>query len=238
MALVTLAVMDDQAGSGHQTTFSTGAVVAAVVVVLAAIGAVGWGAAAAVGSAHAQSEFVASQPLVRAEPASYHPAIVANAAAASIETFPHGNWTPEKGRLIAQRALYWRNWPYAFGGGGPDGPSFGVAVDKDSANDNKVRGFDCSGLAMYAMAPFMTNLKHDAAAQYVEVGHWHPALDSLEIGDLIFWSANGTIGGIGHVAIYIGDGMVVQAPHSGDVVRVTPIYQVESGDMGATRPLT
>jgi hypothetical protein len=31
---------------------------------------------------------------------------------------------------------------------------------------------------------------------------------------------------------------VVQAPHSGDVVRVTPIYDVEAATMGATRPLT
>jgi cell wall-associated NlpC family hydrolase len=230
--------MADDAALAHRTTFSMGAVVAAVVLVVAGIGAVAWGAVAAVGSVHAQSEYVASQPLVRAEPATYRPVALTNVADVSVETFPHGNWTPAKGRVIAQRALDWVNTPYAFGGGGPDGPSYGVAVDKDSRNDNKVRGFDCSGLAMYALAPYMTDLKHDAAAQYVEVGHWHPALNALEVGDLIFWSANDTIGGIGHVAIYIGNGLVVQAPHSGDVVRVTPIYQVESGDMGATRPLT
>jgi cell wall-associated NlpC family hydrolase len=40
------------------------------------------------------------------------------------------------------------------------------------------------------------------------------------------------------VAIYLGGGQVVQAPHSGDVIRVTPIYEVEPGTMGATRPLT
>jgi cell wall-associated NlpC family hydrolase len=230
--------MTDDGLLEHQATFSVGAVVAAVLLVLGGLIAVGWGAVAAVGSVHSQAEYVASQPLVRAEPATYRPVAVANAASAPIETFPHGDWTPDKGRIIASRALSWLNWPYAFGGGGPDGPSYGVAVDKDSRNDNKVRGFDCSGLAMYALAPFMTNLKHDAASQYVEVGHWHPALNALEVGDLVFWSANDTIGGIGHVAVYIGNGLVVQAPRSGDVVRVTPIYQVESGDMGATRPLT
>jgi len=235
--VVTLAVMSDQVGGEHQTTFSPGAVVAAVALVLAGIGAIGWGAIAAVGSTHSPAQFVASQRLVRAEPATYRP-VATNNAATVVETFPPGNWTPAKGLEIAQRALSWRNWPYAFGGGGPDGPSYGVPVDKDSRNDNKVRGFDCSGLTMYALAPFMTGLDHDAAAQYVEVGHWHPALDALEVGDLIFWSSNDTIGGIGHVAVYIGNGLVVQAPRSGDVIRVTPIYQVESGDMGATRPLT
>ena len=43
---------------------------------------------------------------------------------------------------------------------------------------------------------------------------------------------------IHHVAIYIGNGNVVQAPHSGDVVRVTPWDQVSWGYFGATRPLT
>jgi cell wall-associated NlpC family hydrolase len=57
-------------------------------------------------------------------------------------------------------------------------------------------------------------------------------------GDLIFWSKDGTVQGIGHVAVYIGGGNVVQAPHSGDVIRITPIYEVEPGAMGATRPLS
>jgi cell wall-associated NlpC family hydrolase len=111
-------------------------------------------------------------------------------------------------------------------------------VDADSRNDPHVYGFDCSGLTMYALAPYLRGLDHDAAKQYTEVGRWHPALDALEPGDLVFWSHDGTIDGIGHVAVYIGAGQVVQAPQSGDHIRVTPIYQVESGDMGATRPLT
>jgi cell wall-associated NlpC family hydrolase len=63
-------------------------------------------------------------------------------------------------------------------------------------------------------------------------------MNTLQPGDLVFWSKDGTVNGIGHVAVYIGNAEVVQAPHSGDVVRVTPIYDVESGTMGATRPLT
>lgn len=217
--------------------FSYGAIVAAVAVVVLAIAGVGWGVVASVASAHRSADLAAAQ-MQNYVPATYQPVQVAAGPAQAAELPRMGNWTPDRGRQIAERALSWLGWPYAWAGGGPDGPSYGMAVDHDSRNDNKVRGFDCSGLAMYALAPWLTGLQHDAAAQYTEVGHWHPALNSLQIGDLIFWSKDGTIGGIGHVAIYIGNGNVVQAPRSGDRIKITPIYQVEPGDMGATRPLT
>jgi cell wall-associated NlpC family hydrolase len=57
-------------------------------------------------------------------------------------------------------------------------------------------------------------------------------------GDLVFWSGDGSIGGIGHVAIYVGNGNVIQAPQSGDVIKISNIYNVENGYFGATRPLT
>jgi cell wall-associated NlpC family hydrolase len=215
--------------------FSPGAVVIAVAVVVLALAGASWGVAAAVSSAHHGAAEAARMQNI--EPATYQP-IVAQPAAATVELPRMGDWTPERGRVIAQRALSWLGWPYAFAGGGPDGPSYGVPVDHDSRNDNKVRGFDCSGLVMYALAPYLRDLQHDAAAQYTQVGTWHPALNSLQVGDLIFWSKDGTINGIGHVAIYIGNGNVVQAPRSGERIKITPVYQVESGDMGATRPLT
>ena len=220
--------------------FSHAAIIAAVAVVVLAVAGVGWGIAAAVADAHRSADLAAAQAarMENLVPATYQPVQAQANIAPAAELPPMGNWTPDRGRTIAERALSWLNWPYAFAGGGPDGPSYGVPVDHDSRNDNKVRGFDCSGLAMYALAPWLTGLQHGAAAQYTEVGHWHPALNSLQVGDLIFWSKDGTIGGIGHVAIYIGNGNVVQAPRSGDRIKITPIYQVESGDMGATRPLT
>jgi peptidoglycan DL-endopeptidase RipA len=206
--------------------------VGAVLVVLASAGWVGVTAVGAID--HAADR--APAEMVRAVPASYQPAAQ---PVAQLHAVPArmGDWTAARGVRIAERALRWRNWPYSFGGGGADGPSYGVPVDHDSRNDDKVYGFDCSGLTMYALAPWR-HLDHDAAAQYIEVGSFHPSIDSLEPGDLVFWSKDGTIGGIGHVAVYVGNGLVVQAPHSGDVIRVTPIYQVESGTMGATRPLT
>jgi cell wall-associated NlpC family hydrolase len=150
---------------------------------------------------------------------------------------PMGQWTQQRGIAIAERALRWYGWPYSFGAGGPDGPSYGVAVDFDSRNDASIRGFDCSGLVMYALGPWL-NLQHDAAKQYNEVGHFHPMLSELEPGDMLFWSQDGMVNGIGHVAIYIGGGRVVQAPHSGAYVDVVPINEVESGRIGVTRPLT
>lgn len=148
-----------------------------------------------------------------------------------------GRWTPQLGVAIARRGLQWVGWPYSFGAGGQYGPSYGLAVDKDSRHDGKVYGFDCSGLTMFALAPWR-GLTHFAATQYTEVGSFHPALNQLQPGDLIFWSPDDTIGHIGHVAIYVGNGNVVQAPHSGARITLTPLYNVESGYIGATRPLT
>jgi cell wall-associated NlpC family hydrolase len=146
-------------------------------------------------------------------------------------------WTADRGRIIAERALAWRNWPYSFGGGNESGPTYGHPVDHDSRNDANVLGFDCSGLVMYALAPWL-KLHHDAATQYLETGKVHPALSALLPGDLVFWSKDRTIGGIGHVAIYVGNGYVVQAPRSGARITITPINQVEPGAIGTTRPLT
>jgi cell wall-associated NlpC family hydrolase len=203
---------------------------------VAAIGLTTWVVILVVGTVDRAADRPPAEMMLSAVPASYQPA---PQAAAVAQTIPQriGDWTPQRGVRIAKRALRWLNLPYSFGAGGEDGPSYGVAVDQDSRNDGHVYGFDCSGLTMYAVGPWL-HLHHDAATQYTEVGAYHPAIDSLQPGDLVFWSSDGTIAGIGHVAIYVGSGLVVQAPQSGDVIRVTPIYEVEPGTMGATRPLT
>jgi cell wall-associated NlpC family hydrolase len=148
-----------------------------------------------------------------------------------------GAWTAAIGQQVADRGLQWLGWPYTFDGGNAQGPTYGKAVDYDSRNDATVYGFDCSGLTLYALAPWMT-LEHDAATQYTQAGSVHPTVAQLLPGDLVFWSDDGTIAGIGHVAIYLGDGQVVQAPDSGAYIEITPLNQVEYGYYGATRPLT
>jgi cell wall-associated NlpC family hydrolase len=75
--------------------------------------------------------------------------------------------------------------------------------------------FDCSGLALYAYKAAGISLPHSAAMQS-RMGT-PVSLNALQPGDLVFFY------GLGHVGIYIGGGNVVHAPHTGDVVKVTPV---------------
>lgn len=145
-----------------------------------------------------------------------------------------GSWSPAKGQAAANRALRWLGERYSFAAGNYDGPTWGACVTKDAGfNDCHVFGFDCSGLTMYAWAPAGILMPHYAASQY-SYGNFHPSPDQLMPGDLVFWSSDGTVPGIHHVAIYIGGGQVVQAPQSGDVVKVSFLWTDEY--YGATRP--
>jgi cell wall-associated NlpC family hydrolase len=146
-----------------------------------------------------------------------------------------GGWTAAKGRKAANRALSTLGTPYAWAGGGVSGPSYGVCDASNGApNDCNVLGYDCSGLAMYAWG---RNWAHFAATQYTQAGSYHPGPGNLRAGDLIFWSSNGRISGIHHVAIAIGGGQMVEAPFSGGFVQVASVYEYGSF-FGATRPLT
>jgi cell wall-associated NlpC family hydrolase len=147
-----------------------------------------------------------------------------------------GNWTAAKGRKAAKRALSQLGDDYAWAGGGADGPSRGVCDPSNGApNDCYVVGFDCSGLAMYAWGASWW--AHYAASQYSQAGSYHPSAGNLLAGDLIFWSSNGRVSGIHHVAIYIGGGDIVEAPYSGGYVQTASVYEYGSF-FGATRPLT
>ena len=77
------------------------------------------------------------------------------------------------------------------------------------------RGFDCSGLVMYAFAAVGISLPHSSYAQFnmgtpVSIGQLQP-------GDLVFFS------GASHVGIYIGGGQFIHAPHTGDVVKISSL---------------
>ena len=50
-------------------------------------------------------------------------------------------------------------------------------------------------------------------------------MDQLQPGDLVYWD--------GHVGIYVGNGSVLHAPHTGPVVQITRIW---GGVIGANRP--
>jgi cell wall-associated NlpC family hydrolase len=95
--------------------------------------------------------------------------------------------------------------------------------------DTPGRGFDCSGLTMWAWGQAGVSLPHSAAAQYDDTEH--VPLADMEPGDLIFYDEGG---GIGHVTMYIGGGQMVQAPETGEDVEVTGIWS--QGLVGAGRP--
>ena len=82
-------------------------------------------------------------------------------------------------------------------------------------------GLDCSGLTMVSYAAAGVELTHSSRVQYGE-GSLVP-LDAAQPGDLVFWSSDGSQSGIYHVAIYLGDDMMIEAPTFGMTVRVTPM---------------
>ncbi|MCW2603359.1 MAG: Cell wall-associated hydrolase, invasion-associated protein [Pseudonocardiales bacterium] len=116
---------------------------------------------------------------------------------------------PSQAAAVAvQTALAQQGKPYVYAAGGPG-------------------TYDCSGLTQYAWAAAGVYLPHNAAAQY---GYGtHVSLDALQPGDLVFYYSP-----IAHVGVYIGNGQIVHAPTSGDVVRVVSVY-ASGTPVGATR---
>jgi cell wall-associated NlpC family hydrolase len=89
-------------------------------------------------------------------------------------------------------------------------------------------GFDCSGLTQWAWRQAGVDLPRTAAAQYGAIAH--VPLSDLQPGDLLFWG----FGGISHVGMYVGGGDIINAPESGELVRIQAIWN--SGLVGAGRP--
>ena len=80
-------------------------------------------------------------------------------------------------------------------------------------------GLDCSGLTMVSYEAAGVYLTHSSRVQYGQ-GTQVP-LDAAQPGDLVFWSSDGSQSGIYHVAIYLGDDQMIEAPTFGMTVRVT-----------------
>jgi gamma-D-glutamyl-L-lysine dipeptidyl-peptidase len=81
-------------------------------------------------------------------------------------------------------------------------------------------GFDCSGFTYSVFRAYGVTLSRDADQQAV---HGTPvARSALQPGDLVFFRDSST-GPIGHVGIYLGAGNMIDAPHTGAVVRVEPV---------------
>jgi len=103
--------------------------------------------------------------------------------------------------------------PYVYGGTGP-------CAD----------GFDCSGLAQAAWASAGLAIPRTTYDDWANLPHI--SLSALEPGDLIEFD------GEGHVAIYIGNGMIVDAPHTGadvEEISMNEDWYAQNED-GAVRP--
>ncbi|MDO5029073.1 MAG: NlpC/P60 family protein [Corynebacterium sp.] len=125
----------------------------------------------------------------------------------------------QKVETVIARAMSQLGVPYAWGGGDANGPTKGIrdgGVADAHGDYNKV-GFDCSGLTLYAYAAVGITLPHYTGYQYQRGTHY-PA-SQMKRGDLLFWGPNGH----GHVAIYLGDGKMIEAPQSGSVVKISPV---------------
>ncbi|RZS43262.1 cell wall-associated NlpC family hydrolase [Herbihabitans rhizosphaerae] len=121
---------------------------------------------------------------------------------------------------VISRALAQLGVVYAWGGGNAYGPTRGIADGgvADAHGDYRKIGFDCSGLMIYAFAGVGIKLPHYSGYQ-AQAGRRVP-LSQMRPGDMLFWASGGRIH---HVALYIGNGQMVEAPYSGSRVRVTSV---------------
>jgi cell wall-associated NlpC family hydrolase len=107
--------------------------------------------------------------------------------------------------------------PYAWGGGNVTGPTEGFAQGRG------VVGFDCSGLVLYAAYQASGGALRlpRSADQQTRVGTPVPA-NALQAGDVISFTRPGEASAH-HVGIYLGDGLMINSPQTGSVVRVEPL---------------
>ena len=131
-----------------------------------------------------------------------------------------GGGTNFRDRVVAN-AMSFLGTPYSWGGGTKSGTSFGIA---SGGNDGRgVNGVDCSGLMLAAFGLAGYDLPRVSQAQ-LGLGS-RASLDSLQPGDFIGYRDGG------HIAMYIGDGQLIEAPRAGLSVRVRALsdYDRQNG---------
>jgi len=119
------------------------------------------------------------------------------------------------GDRVVAHARKWLGTPYSWGGGGPEGPGRGFAQGANTV------GFDCSSLVQYAVyhASNGETLPPRVSQLQVTAGEAVPR-DEMRPGDVIGFNLNGSYD---HIGIYIGQGQVIHAPKTGDVVKISSL---------------
>ncbi|MGI8881712.1 MAG: C40 family peptidase [Jatrophihabitans sp.] len=129
---------------------------------------------------------------------------------------------PPAALIAAAKSQTGKGYTYSWGGGGKSGPSNGICCSPSGYDDRHRYGYDCSGLTQYAFwqgahidIGTVTSIQWTKGKQYP----W----SQRKVGDLLFW---GTGSSTTHVAIYIGDGKMIEAapPPGKNSVHVTSVY--------------
>ncbi len=131
---------------------------------------------------------------------------------AAIESSAPIQLPPTDGSIGAQAvsiSMQYLGIPYVWGGASPS-------------------GFDCSGLTMYVYAQVGVGLSHYTGSQWNE-GARVP-YDQLIPGDLVFFRPD-----LGHMGMYIGGGQYINAPQTGDVVKISSMASRDDFQ-GGVRP--
>jgi hypothetical protein len=120
-----------------------------------------------------------------------------------IQPLSGGSLSGSTRQRIVQAALSRVGLPYIWGASGPT-------------------SFDCSGLVQWSYRQAGILMPRVAAEQFLTGAH--VPLSAAQPGDLLFWTYDPTDPGyIDHTAIYLGNGMMVEAPHTGLDVQVVPV---------------
>ena len=123
---------------------------------------------------------------------------------------------PKVDMKIVDMAHQYLGTPYVYGGESP-------------------KGFDCSGFAQYLYSHVGIGIPRTTYTQWTARNGRSVGKSQLQPGDLVFFRGSDSKGGLpGHVGVYIGHGMMIDAPHTGADVRMESVAKFP-GYMGARR---